>query len=142
MDSAEVIAEGLKDILNALSTTVAFNAVVPEGVPIVDRAVADATIQVYPYEETEEDFDRGDAFAATRTVQVIVQAPLTGSLTRKTCLAWLNELKEGFREETIAGTTDTWRFDRSETVSLYDFEAFKEKQQFLSLLKVRFYTFG
>jgi len=138
MESSEDIAEGVVAMLNGLTTSIAFTAEVPLLVPVVDRMVDSATVQVYPFEETETPGDRADMFSATRVVQMLVQAPMSQTITRKTYLTWLNELKEGFRELVVSG----WRFGGTETVSLYDFDAMKEKQQFMSLLKVTFFTFN
>ena len=137
MTSADDIADGVVAMLNALETSIAFQAVNPPNVPEIDREVNDATVQVYPFEETEEPTDRGDMVKATRVVSVIVQAPLKTDRARKDCIAWLNELKAAFTEQTISG----YRWGGNTTDSLYDFDAMAQKRQFLSVFKATFFSF-
>lgn len=137
MISADDIADGVVTLLNGITTAIQFTAVNPPTVPEIDREIEDATVQVYPFEETEAPGDRADMLRAERVVAVIVQAPLKTDRTRAHCIAWLNEIKDAFRELEISG----YRWDGNTTDSLYDFDALKTKQQFLSVFKAKFYSF-
>jgi hypothetical protein len=138
MTSASDIADGVVTMLNALTTDIKFIAVKPDLLPELDRAVDAATVQVYPWEETEQSKTSSDAMLVlTRTVNVLAQCPATGK-TLADCLAWLNQLKEGFRGSRISG----FAWDKNESASLYDFDAMKTKQQFLSIFRATYYSFG
>ncbi len=139
MTSCDEIADAVVEQLKTLTTTIAFAPENPPLFPIMDRGVAGPSVQVQPWAEDETATDRGDMLAAARTVNVIVSCPIEGDRTRAECLTWLNEIKEGFREFEIAGG---WRWQKNETVTLYDSDALKEKSQFLSLFRATFYNFA
>ncbi len=138
MTSADDIADGIVAMLNTLATDISFVAVNPPQIPEIEREVDAATVQVYPYEESEESKTHTDDMVqAVRVVKVIVQCPM-GTLTRAQCLTWLNQLKEGFRNTTVDG----FKWDKCETETLYDFPAIKTKNQFLSLFSATYYNFA
>lgn len=134
MTSADEIADAFCTYLNAQEFSIEVQFANPPDLPQLDLIDGEVAGQVYPYEETEETIDRGDGYLATRTVQMVLNGPLTEDMTRKKYLAWLNEIKETFRELVVS---TSWRFASCETVSLYDFEAIK-RNQFLSLLRITF----
>lgn len=145
MDSAEDIAEALVTHLNASgdTTSIVFSAEVPEDTIEIERDKATASVYVYPYEETEESRDRADMVEAVRTVQIVVQAPLTATVKRKGCLKWLNEIKALFAELTLNVTGGgEWIWRNNISVSLYDFDAMKTKKQFLSTFNAEFAFYG
>jgi hypothetical protein len=142
MTGADEIADLLVEVLNGLATSIAFEAINPAEIPVTDRENSPPQVQVYAYEENEEPADRGDMLRAERAVNVIVSAPMVEGRTKADCLAWLSEIKEGFRELTLtAADGSTWRWSGNQTITLYDFDAIKEKRQFVSLLRAGFYSF-
>lgn len=146
MISAWELAVLLKPTLNAVGSAdnppVAFQAEGPTLTPDINRSVDVSTLQLQPWEEAEESFDRGDALNATRVVNVICQKPLDdgGELN---CFKWLNGVKEAFRELVLEDANGgEWRWTGNETVSLYDSDAAKQKRQFLSIFRATFQNFG
>lgn len=137
MISADEIADGVVELLNTLETSIAFQADNPPLIAEIEREVDDATVQVYPFDESEQASDRADMLRAVRVVAVVVQAPLRSDRTRANCLAWLNEIKDAFREQTIEGYR--WRGNESDT--LCDYPALKTKSQFVSVFKATFESF-
>ena len=141
MISAWELAELLKPELDAVGAAsgaaIAFRVEGPTVAPDMDRSVDGSTLQLQPWEETEETFDRGDAQRAERAINVICQRPLDNGGEKK-CFQWLNEVKASFAELELDG----WRWVGNETVTLYDSDAAQGKMQFLSLFRARFRNFG
>ena len=138
MTSADDIADGVVAILNALTTDIKFTAVNPPIVPEVDRSVDDATVHVTPYEESEESqTSTDDMMKIVRTVNVLLQCPLT-DYTRAQCLAWLNQIKEGFRGARIG----RFIWDKNDEQALLVSVALKEKLQFIAQFRATFYDYA
>jgi hypothetical protein len=146
MDDCDAIATDLARHLNtiAANTSIQFEATNPEKGPVttIEENVAD--VQTQPWEEREEPIDSGDAWLAIRSVNVVVRASLLPTRQRKHCLAWLNEIKETFRELLLLSAddeTDGWRWRLTTTLTLYDSAAL-DKGMFLSQFRAEFYAFG
>ena len=144
MISAWELAEGLKTLLDAEGSDpdalVAFEVVGPTLTPVLNRAVDISTLHLQPWSEEEEALDRGDMLAGTRSINVILQSPLE-NLTEEQCCKWMTAVKEMFREMEIDTSDGSWRWRRNESVTLYDTDAVKEKQQFLAIFRATFYNF-
>lgn len=137
---AELLTATLSTLGGSGDTAIAFTADGPTLTPSMDRKVAGATLQIQPWGEAEEASDRGDMLAGERTINVVLQAPLD-SLAESTCLQWLNEVKEGFRELSLVADDGDWRWRRNETVTLYDSDAAKQRRQYISIFRATFYNY-
>lgn len=140
MTSSWELAVLLKPVLDAVGsasgTPVAFAVEGPILVPDINRSVDSSTLQLQPWSEAEEPFDRGDAQNCERVINVICQKPLDDGGELK-CFQWLNEVKAAFGELEL----DDWRWVGNETVSLFDSDAAKLKRQFLSVFRATFRNF-
>lgn len=142
MKSAWDVADALVDHLADESFSIACDVEGPVLVPKLERVTDSATLQVQPWSEEESPADRGDMQNQRRTVNVILQRPIQDGASEEDCLAWLNEVKASFGELTLdLGTGEQWRWGGSETVSLFDTDAAKEKSQFVSVFRATFYNF-
>lgn len=133
--TADEIADEVVDVLNTIaSPTFAFVATNPPNGPDVERESAGTTVHVYPYSESETPQDRGDMVVADREVNVLLTRTLDANETRADCLAWLAELKDALRQTKFGGFV--WR--GNETLTLYDFDAWTQRRQFISLFRATY----
>ena len=134
--TSDELADYLVDHFNDLSDPiVAFQAIKPETVAEAQKERADYGVYVLPYEESETPLDRGDTCNEQRVVSVVVNGPLK-TVTRSTAMQFCEQLRRALRETTFNG----YRWSGNETVSIFDANALKEKDQFLSLFRATYFT--
>lgn len=140
--TSEDLCEAIAATFNAIgSPIIAFQARVPTEVPIIDASYDDATVLVYPLEETEEVITRGDALAVRMTPNVLVFCPLS-NVTRKTFLAWCKQLRRSLNT-TEFGDEDNdgqmFRYEGSDQTSLYDADSLKTANMIAASFRPTYY---
>lgn len=145
MTSAWDLAVALKPTIDAVGASddaiVGFAVEGPTLNPVIDRASSDATVQMQPWSETEETQDRGDMLAGEREINFILQCPMENA-GAGTCMLWLNQVKEAFRELELELPDGTWKWRGNETLTLFDSDAAKDMLQFISQFRATFYNFA
>lgn len=135
MTTSEDIANGVVAIFNAMEERlVEVDAVNPPEVPQIDVETARKSIQVYPFEEADE-FNDGDSSTRRLTVAVLVHTPVSSAFKRADGIAWVGQLRQALEGAEIGD----YLWQENETVSLWDFDALKDKRQFQSLFRATFY---
>jgi len=130
--TADDIADGVVSLLNALTTTLAFEAFNPQ-TPRLEREAADLAVQVYGFGEDEEKVSRG-AVAIDFLVNVLVTRDLDDGTTRQTMTAFVKELKAALRFSSVGRAV--WQ--STETVTYWAAEHRDEQNQFTSLFRLRY----
>ena len=138
MITIEELADRLVGHLYDLTAKqISYLAVKPADVATVQTETAAWTLFLFPYAEREEPFDRGDACRFEYDLNVVINGPIAGQLTRAKGLELVRFLKDALHELELDG----FRWEGTETVSLYDADAQKTKKQFLHLFRPTFFNF-
>lgn len=132
------LADYLVAHLNLLDDPlIEFQAVNPETVAEASAEVHNFQVFVMPFEESEESIDRADTCREERIVSVVVNGPI-GQVTKSLALQFAEQLRLSLRETEFEG----YRWQGNETVSIYDADALKTKNQFLHLFRATYFTFA
>lgn len=134
--TAEDLADQLAAFLSALDDPpIAFAAENPTEPASVEAERGEFHVFVVAYAENEEPVDQyGETVREELVVSVLVNGPLL-LINRHTAIAFVKFLRESLR-----GTEfDRYRWSGTETVTLYDFDAQKTKNQFLSLFRATYF---
>ncbi len=114
-----------------------FQAINPETVAEASVEVHNFQVFVMPFEESEESIDRADTCREERVVSIVVNGPI-GQVTKAIALQFAEQLRLSLRETEFEG----YRWQGNETVSIYDADALKSKNQFLHLFRATYFTFA
>lgn len=138
--TSDALADLIVGQLNGLADKpIEYQAVNPPEVATVDAELTDYTVFVIPFSEAEEPTNlANETCREDRVVSVVVNGPIAGPITRATALALVEFLRNGLKGTELGG----YLWDGNETVSLFDNEAVKTKNQFLSLFRATYYRFA
>lgn len=131
MDSYE-LAGYIVTTFNALTDSpISFTALRPSEVATVEKEASDFTVHVVAVAESEEPFDNGDGCTERLQCAVIVQGPITTSLTLANAIAFLKFLRRGLRETSYDDDDDV-RYDwqGNEATTIYDEKALVNDSQY------------
>ena len=137
--TSDALADLVVATLNALvSPPLNFQAINPPEMATADAERSNFAVFAIPFSETESSFDRGNTCREDRVVSVVVNGPLDMNVTRAKALEFVEFLRLGLRGTELGG----YLWADNETVSIFDTEALKTKNQFLSLFRASYYRFG
>lgn len=140
MITSEEIADGVVAVLNAIEEKlIAFEANNPPVVPDYEKERAPGfRVHVVPFAEDDEALDHSDAANETLKVNVILQGPITQQLTRKLYLQAQKQMRIALREVDVAD----YAWQGNETASLFDADALRDRDEFLSVFRPTYYGIG
>jgi hypothetical protein len=124
--------------LNAIDDPpIAFQAVNPPEVPDPQAERNNFQVFVLPFDESESPINlSNDTCREERRVSIFVHGPI-GSVTRAKAIEFCEVLRSSLKGTRLGD----YLWDGNETVSLFDADALKNKNQFLSLFRATYYTF-
>lgn len=95
-------------------------------------------VYVIPYDETEAPQDNADMCERLRIVSVAINGPIDATTNRKLAGRFVEQLRASLEESEFG----RYQWDGNETIVLWDFEALKDKRQFLSLFRATYRDFN
>lgn len=138
--NADELCDLLVEHFNELADQpITYNAEHPAEAATADKERGDWKVFVLPYEESEEPITLGRETCREEYVaSVVVNGPIDATTTKALGIELQKFLRESLKGTELGGCL--WA--GNEVPSLYDGEALKTKNQFLSLFRPTFYDFA
>jgi hypothetical protein len=137
--TSDALADLVVTQLNAASSPpIAFTAEKPGSVADAQVEQEEFRVFVLPYSEAETPFDQGNTCRRELVVSLVVNGPIAGQINKRLSLEFALWVRTTLENSELGGYT----WGGNETVSLYDVDALKTKNQFLSLARAAYFDFS
>ena len=139
--SIELVADELAKHINGGSYSMRAVAKVPPDIPEVDfKELNGMSLQVYPFEATEERAGRDEVVVDTIVIEVLISRKLDDTTKRRHMIAFFDELRDRISHKNFAVNGSAYSWQETALTALWDATILRERNVYTGMMRATYRT--